>query len=94
MIMWSFGTLELFVKPTLAEQITSKFHEGIMQGVDEPQGISNMLWALAYLGYAPPAPMLDHFKVIPLHQRVTYVQSMCAGVSVCLCLCVWACVCL
>lgn len=67
MIMWAFGNFGLFVKPKLAESLTIKFHEGLVQGVDDPLGISSMVWALAYLGYAPPTPMLDHFKVTSLH---------------------------
>ena len=61
--MWAFGTIRLFIKPQLVETIVSRFHEGMMQGADEPQGISNMLWSLAFLGYAPPVRLLQDFKV-------------------------------
>ena len=67
MAMWAFATLGFFIKPCLADRMIAAAHQGIMQGTDDPKGISLMLWAYAFLGYVPSAAMVEDFKVTPLH---------------------------
>lgn len=57
------------MEPALAERLASGFHEGIVQGAADPQGISNVLWSLAFLGYAPPTHMLDDLQVLDVCQN-------------------------
>ncbi len=60
--MCAFAYLRLHIEPALAELIITRFYQGLVQGVDEPQGVSNVLWACASLGYLPPPHMLQCFK--------------------------------
>ena len=60
--MCAFATLRLHIAPSLAELILTRFYQGLVQGADEPQGLSNVLWACASLGYLPPPHMLQQFK--------------------------------
>lgn len=57
--MYSYAKMRMHIKPDLAWAIATHFHSGLQKGADEPQGIANMAWAWAVLGYAVPPDMLD-----------------------------------
>ncbi|DBA73297.1 TPA: hypothetical protein ACH3X1_011353 [Trebouxia sp. C0004] len=61
-MMFAFASLRLHIQPAVAELIISRFYQGVVQGADEPQGLNNILWTCATLGYLPPPHMLQCFK--------------------------------
>ena len=62
--MWSYATLNFHIKPKLAGALATCLYKGLdpLQGADNPQQVSNMLWSLAILGYKVPPEMLWAFK--------------------------------
>lgn len=62
MTMCALAMMRLHIKPSLAELFITRFYEGLVAGADEPQGLINVLWACASLGYLPPPHMLQRFK--------------------------------
>ena len=61
-IMFAFASLRLHIQPAVAELIITRFYQGVVQGADEPQGLNNILWTCATLGYLPPPHILQCFK--------------------------------
>ena len=59
-VMVAFATLR-FYTPSVAELVVRRFHEGLLKGSDQPQGLSNLIWACASLGFCPPPHMLHQF---------------------------------
>ncbi|DBA88400.1 TPA: hypothetical protein ACH3X2_004893 [Trebouxia sp. C0005] len=61
-MMFAFASLRLHIEPAVAELIITRFYQGVVQGEDQPQGLNNILWTCATLGYLPPPHMLQCFK--------------------------------
>ena len=61
-MMFAFASLRFHIEPAVAELIITRFYQGVAQGADQPQGLSNILWTCATLGYLPPPHMLQCFK--------------------------------
>ena len=61
-MMFAFASLRLHIEPAVAELIITRFYQGVCQGADQPQGLNNILWTCATLGYLPPPHMLQCFK--------------------------------
>ncbi|KAL3146839.1 hypothetical protein ABBQ38_014813 [Trebouxia sp. C0009 RCD-2024] len=60
-VMTAFATMRLHIDASVAELLLKRFYEGTLQGADEPQGLSNLLWACASLGFCPPPHMTRQF---------------------------------
>ena len=60
-IMHAFANMQLHVHPSIAELILRHIYEGLAKGTDEPEELSNIVWACASLGYSPPTYMLQQF---------------------------------
>ena len=60
-IMCAFACLKLHIPAVTAELIVRRFSEGLVEGSDQPQGLCNIIWACAALGYSPPPHMMQHF---------------------------------
>lgn len=60
-VMTAFATMRFHVHASVAELVVRRFYEGVLRGADEPQGLNNLLWACASLGYCPPPHVTAQF---------------------------------
>lgn len=73
--MHSFANMRFHVQASTAELIIKRFYEGLARGIDEPQALSNVMWACASLGYSPPPYMLQQFMQSHLDSRKPVVTQ-------------------